>query len=234
MQGNKCGVCGETFTDKYALMMHIGTRHGKLDKLLENKGLQHLIIAARPSKAKDASISDSFEHRENLDAQEAVESDFIAPLFDGCTCLVCGKVFESEEKTIDHVEFRHGKLKEDVEESNKTKKLVIKKSAEVKFCTSCEVCGKEFDAVSSLSQHMVRLHFWKEVKDTFSHLYEGNTCLVCSKLFPRQNSLIMHIGSVHRKIDQIIEGAGLRPLKSETAFKKIKEETKETSQEEEQ
>ena len=47
-----------------------------------------MIIAGRPSKVKDASMSDSLEYQENLVAQDAVENDFTAPLFDGCTCLV--------------------------------------------------------------------------------------------------------------------------------------------------
>lgn len=137
-------------------------------------------------------------------------------------------MFGDEGKTVEHVEFKHGKLKEDFEESSKTKKLVSKRSAEVKFCISCEVCNKEFDAVSLLAQHMVRIHFWKEVKERFTHLYEGNTCLVCSKSFSKQTTVILHVGSMHKKIDELMEEKGLRPLTQEAVnVPIIKEEARE-------
>ena len=172
------------------------------------------------------------KHEETFDvATESAEKDVAAPLFDGCTCLVCGKVFEDKDKTVEHVEYRHGKLKEDFEESSKPKKVGTKRSQEVKFCTSCEVCSKEFDSVSHLTQHMVRIHFWKEVREKFTHLYDKNTCLLCSKSFSQQNSTILHVGSMHRKIDEIMEEKGLRPLTNDVMnITKIKAELEEAKE----
>jgi len=232
MIGNTCGMCNETLKNRSALLMHIGTIHGKLNEVLEMKGLPKLIKSGRSYRPKD-----SLKHIANKQeeifgiATEPADIDISAPLFDGCTCLVCGKIFEDEEKTVEHVEYRHGKLKEDFEESSKPKKVGTKRSPDVKFCTSCEVCSKEFDSVSHLTQHMVRMHFWKEVREKFTHLYEKNTCLLCSKSFPRQNSTILHVGAMHRKIDEIIEEKGLRPLTSEALnVTKIKAEVEETEE----
>jgi len=230
MMGNTCGMCNETLKNRSALLMHIGTIHGKLNEVLEMKGLPKLIKSGRSSKHKESLKHVANKHEDIFDiANESAEVDVSAPLFDGCTCLVCGKIFEDEEKTVEHVEYKHGKLKEDFEESSKPKKVGTKRSPDVKFCTSCEVCGKEFDSVSHLTQHMVRMHFWKEVREKFTHLYERNTCLLCSKSFPKQNSTILHIGAMHRKIDEIIEAQGLRPLTNEAVpITKIKAEIEET------
>jgi len=232
MIGNTCGMCNETLKNRSALLMHIGTIHGKLNEVLEMKGLPKLIKSGRSYRPKDSLKHVANKQEEIFDiATEPAEIDISAPLFDGCTCLVCGKIFEDKGKTVEHVEYRHGKLKEDFEESSKPKKVGTKRSPDVKFCTSCEVCSKEFDSVSHLTQHMVRMHFWKEVREKFTHLYEKNTCLLCSKSFPKQNSTILHIGAMHRKIDEIIEEKGLRPLTSEALnVTKIKAEVEETEE----
>lgn len=232
MIGNTCGMCNETLKNRSALLMHIGTIHGKLNEVLEMKGLPKLIKSGRSYRPKDSLKHVANKQEEIFDiATEPAEIDISAPLFDGCTCLVCGKIFEDKGKTVEHVEYRHGKLKEDFEESSKPKKVGTKRSPDVKFCTSCEVCSKEFDSVSHLTQHMVRMHFWKEVREKFTHLYEKNTCLLCSKSFPRQNSTILHVGAMHRKIDEIIEEKGLRPLTSEALnVTKIKAEVEETEE----
>jgi len=226
MIGNTCGMCNETLKNRSALLMHIGTIHGKLNEVLEMKGLPKLLKSGRSTKPKDSLKHVANKHEDIFDiATESAEIDVSAPLFDGCTCLVCGKIFEDEEKTVEHVEYKHGKLKEDFEESSKPKKVGNKRSPDVKFCTSCEVCSKEFDSVSHLTQHMVRMHFWKEVREKFTHLYERNTCLLCSKSFPKQTSTILHVGAMHRKIDEIIEEQGLRPLTNEAVpISKIKAE----------
>jgi len=232
MIGNTCGMCNETLKNRSALLMHIGTIHGKLNEVLEMKGFPKLIKSGRSYRPKDSLKHVANKQEEIFDiATEPAEIDISAPLFDGCTCLVCGKIFEDKGKTVEHVEYRHGKLKEDFEESSKPKKVGTKRSPDVKFCTSCEVCSKEFDSVSHLTQHMVRMHFWKEVREKFTHLYEKNTCLLCSKSFPKQNSTILHIGAMHRKIDEIIEEKGLRPLTSEALnVTKIKAEVEETEE----
>ena len=232
MNGNTCGMCNETLKNRSALLMHIGTIHGKLNEVLEMKGLPKLVKTVRSYKTKDSLKHATTKHEETFDvATESAEKDVAAPLFDGCTCLVCGKIFEDKDKTVEHVEYRHGKLKEDFEESSKPKKVGTKRSQEVKFCTSCEVCSKEFDSVSHLTQHMVRIHFWKEVREKFTHLYDKNTCLLCSKSFSQQNSTILHVGSMHRKIDEIMEEKGLRPLTNDVMnITKIKAELEEAKE----
>merc|ERR1719508_331083 len=73
MLGSTCGLCNVVLNDKSALMVHIGTRHGKLDDILEIKGFPKLVNTGRVRKPKENSNIEELEY-------EAVQNNFAIPL----------------------------------------------------------------------------------------------------------------------------------------------------------
>jgi len=67
--------------------------------------------------------------------------------------------------------------------------------------------------VSQLATHMISSHFLKDIRDKFSHLYNGKECMECHKGYTR-NAIWLHLGSVHNKLDELLVEKGHRPIKT--------------------
>jgi len=71
------------------------------------------------------------------------------------------------------------------------------------FERTCQVCDKKFETDSKLEQHCCS-HFTKELEDEFGYLMDGLECTMCRKNFKSKATLVLHIGSKHGKINDIL------------------------------
>ena len=69
--------------------------------------------------------------------------------------------------------------------------------------------------MSALIKHMVSSHYLAEIKQRFSDLYDttSSQCTLCNKVMAKYN-VWQHLGSVHYKLEEILESEGRRPLRS--------------------
>ena len=69
--------------------------------------------------------------------------------------------------------------------------------------------------MSSLIKHMVSTHYLGEMKRRFSECYDSTSskCTLCNKVMLKHN-MWQHLGSVHDKLEEILESEGRRPLRS--------------------
>ena len=117
-----------------------------------------------------------------------------------------------------------------------TPKRQTRNSKEIKEVRFCEICDKELENVSQLATHMISSHFLKDIREKFSHLFNGKECQECNKTFTR-NAIWTHLGSVHNKLDEVLVAKGHRPIKSVVTPKMrkvvVKQERAEASSSEE-
>ena len=83
------------------------------------------------------------------------------------------------------------------------------KSDDIKILGKCQLCDKKCTTPSKLSRHIVESHFRELLKERFSHLVSGNNCTLCGKEFKIARKLIIHIGSKHNKLEEIMVEKGL-------------------------
>ena len=69
--------------------------------------------------------------------------------------------------------------------------------------------------MSALIKHMISSHYLAEIKRRFSDLYDttSSQCTLCHKVMSKYN-VWQHLGSVHYKLEEILESEGRRPLRS--------------------
>ena len=69
--------------------------------------------------------------------------------------------------------------------------------------------------MSALIKHMVSSHYLAEIKHRFSGLYDSTSsqCTLCNKVMSKYN-MWQHLGSVHFKLEEILESEGRRPLRT--------------------
>ena len=62
---------------------------------------------------------------------------------------------------------------------------------------------------------MVSSHYLAEIKQRFSDLYDttSSQCTLCNKVLS-EYSVWQHLGSVHYKLEEILDSEGRRPLRS--------------------
>merc|ERR1719318_1590380 len=107
-----------------------------------------------------------------------------------------------------------GEQKPSIRKPKKLSKQVLdrnKTTPSVKFFLECEVCKKSLDSEKPLLQHLVNSHFHKEVREKFVNLHEGSKCLICDKDI-KKSGMTIHIGSTHRKVNEILLEKGLKPV----------------------
>ena len=82
----------------------------------------------------------------------------------------------------------------------------------VNYETNCQVCQKDQNNLAALEKHLVNCHFYTELKHQFRSLMKQDTCLVCKSEFKREENLVMHIGTKHGKVNDILKSRGLAVL----------------------
>ena len=64
---------------------------------------------------------------------------------------------------------------------------------------TCYICGKSFESVSNLMQHLILLHFKHDIINQF-YLKDDLGCPICKKPLLEKSCLIIHLGSDHQAI----------------------------------
>ena len=72
--------------------------------------------------------------------------------------------------------------------------------------------------MSAIIKHMISSHYLGEMKRRFSECYDSTSsqCTLCNKTMTKYN-VWQHLGSVHFKLEEILESEGRRPLRSAPA-----------------
>jgi len=79
----------------------------------------------------------------------------------------------------------------------------------------CQLCHKTFNSTAQLWQHFARVHFFAELKADYGYMVDipNKSCNECGSTSKSVDTLFMHIGTVHRKVNEIMEKKGLAGLK---------------------
>jgi len=77
--------------------------------------------------------------------------------------------------------------------------------------STCQICQKTTPSLASLWQHYARMHFFAELKSDYCFMANiaNKSCNECGSQFKAVDALFLHIGTVHRKVNEIIEKKGL-------------------------
>ena len=110
------------------------------------------------------------------------------------------------------------KAKPQAKDKADTPKRQTRNSKDIKEVRFCEICDKELDNVSQLATHTISSHFLKDLREKFSHLFNGKECMECNKTFTK-TTIWPHLGSVHNKLDELLKEKGHRPIKSKVTPK---------------
>jgi hypothetical protein len=78
----------------------------------------------------------------------------------------------------------------------------------------CQLCPKPSPTLSKLWQHYASRHFMAELRSSHapSTDLESKTCSLCGNQFKNVANLLMHVGVVHYKVNEIMKAKGLEPL----------------------
>ena len=77
--------------------------------------------------------------------------------------------------------------------------------------TCCQICQKTTPSVATLWQHYARMHFFAELKSDYGFMANiaDKSCNECGSHFKAVDALFLHIGTVHRKVNEIMEKKGM-------------------------
>jgi len=80
---------------------------------------------------------------------------------------------------------------------------------------TCQLCNKTFNSTAQLWQHYARVHFFAELKADYGYMADipNKSCNECGSTTKSVDALFLHIGTVHRKVNEIMEKRGLDGLK---------------------
>ena len=202
IEETRCNKCEKTFPDQRAMLCHIGVRHKFINQVLTLNGYSKVPLGIAETTA--ANIKIKMEKQSSVSGENNVK-----------------------------VKAKNSKSKSSrVQDKAETPKRQSRNSKDIKEVRFCEICDKELDNVSQLATHMISSHFIKDIREKFSHLYNGKECMECHKGY-KGNNIWLHLGSVHNKLDEVLVEKGLRPIKTVTTPKMrrvvVKQERAESS-----
>ena len=100
-------------------------------------------------------------------------------------------------------------------ESQSRKRKMSGSAEKVNYELKCEVCGQPCKNPMLLEQHMVK-HFLREVESRVSKFIAGEAprleCSMCGDVFKQRNGAIVHLGSKHGFINDILKEKQLSVL----------------------
>ena len=141
------------------------------------------------------------------------------------SCNICKSKFKSDTAQFVHISTKHGFLNDVLRDKgfpklqykNQQRKIKIDRSPPIQFFGTCELCQKDFNSTSVLTQHMVRTHFNGEVRERFVDLVSDDRCTLCDKALPpntagHYQAWVLHVGAKHNKVETIMLERGLKPI----------------------
>jgi len=87
-------------------------------------------------------------------------------------------------------------------------------SKEKKSGYRCQICEKDVETLSLLWNHYSHSHFCKDIKEIYGNQMDLDEllCKICDKKMKSKAGLLMHIGTRHHKVNEILVRRGLAPL----------------------
>ena len=189
IEGKTCGICRSQISSYSALLTHLGTVHKKLNEILAEKGYSTILVAERCSTEKEKAVSTEVDkhidstHITSEPATERNQNDEEMLLI---------------EENLNPIQ--NSKETEPIEDCYKKNPFLNNK---------CPMCpNRSYPSISHLRQHLCS-HFRSELKYFSKDLMlENNTCGVCSNVIKNPTSLLIHIGTIHKKLDEILAYKG--------------------------
>merc|ERR1719470_524257 len=101
-----------------------------------------------------------------------------------------------------------------------TRKKDINSDMNSKMDENCQICFKEV-AKKRILQHYTG-HCMQEIKERFGHLLDfiKVECNLCDTKMKKKSSLLVHMGMVHMKVNEILLEKGLVPVHKDVRFLK--------------
>ncbi len=168
----KCNFCSFTATRKGRVNSHIKEMHAEFKqfrcnlceaRFKRNSHLQNHMSSVHSSKTLSCKICDKrLSSMDTLVAHMKIHQEKAVP----AKCEICHRMYGSQRKLKRHVETMHGN----------------------RNTFNCKICGLKFTAIGTLSGHMKRKHYKKEL--TFK-------CTMCPKVYTNIGPLKHHIKTVH-------------------------------------
>jgi len=137
-------------------------------------------------------------------------------------CVKCNRTFFDRNAMLSHIGVKHGFINDILEAKGlpqlqleeEVSAVNIKTESEEHVERSCEICVEDFSRVpvSSLAYHYCE-HFSDKMGTFFARFYMDKICKICRKNFNTVDSLMVHIGVRHGKINAILNAEQLKPLR---------------------
>merc|ERR1711874_46804 len=82
----------------------------------------------------------------------------------------------------------------------------------------CEVCMVELHSKCALMEHYSGGHMESALKEQFGHLLKDGLCNICKYEPEEENEIWVHIGTLHEKVNLILQEKGLKPVGCKTNY----------------
>eukprot|EP00092_Neocalanus_flemingeri_P035702 GFUD01038873.1.p1 GENE.GFUD01038873.1~~GFUD01038873.1.p1 ORF type:complete len:517 (-),score=80.92 GFUD01038873.1:14-1564(-) len=133
-------------------------------------------------------------------------------------CNLCAKECKTKQQLYVHIGVKHKKInsilaKHGYKEHRKVRVPNISNKEKIKT-NCCQLCDKNIEGLSSLWQHYTNSHFQNDLRESYSNLMdlEEIRCKLCAKQMKQKQGLLVHIGTVHLKVNEVLVKYGLKPL----------------------
>ena len=147
------------------------------------------------------------------------------------TCTICSRPFKTTQQFNLHIGLKHRLIDEILGKegvlanSPKVSPSHIKgeKTNNNDKEKNCQLCPKTTKGLGALYQHYSNAHLSKEIVTTFAEFgdFSNFKCLLCSKTFRQKNGLIIHLGSNHLLVNDLLAKKGLEELEVRE-FKRVR------------
>ena len=186
----KCHLCDKPMTNKEVFLLHVALHHDKLNEVLKMKGMKELPSSRKVPYVQSRSATSAATRTKSTTPSASSSGSPSPTLAPPQTPVQSGRGPQvaatpaSERKPLD---------------------------SECNFDLTCQVCSQRQGSQSKLEQHLCR-HFMKELQESFGKLMNDMKCNLCNNVFKHKQSLLLHIGCKHGKINDILRQRKMKVL----------------------
>jgi len=180
-----CKLCNKECTSSNYLLVHIGVKHKKVNELLRMEGYSE------------------HDKRRTLLNQEHINI--------GNVDDISIELQNNEKEPVSTNENIVDSSTSDLDSS-----IAWNASGDTDKGMNCQICPKQFPSLSTLYNHYTASHFFKDIQQKFPHMMDLDEfqCRLCDKKMKQKLGLVQHIGTVHKKVNDILIASGLNPLET--------------------
>jgi len=219
---NTCKECNKNFANSHKLLQHIGSYHDKIIDILKARGYK-AELPVHSSNQRATLMTKTNTGKENdsvsnvtVEVRKVVE---VSGTPSGTTASrdPAESVSSSAGKKTGGDPTRLESLLKKVTGPpaagrRKSRQSGVGDTSRCNYELECQVCDKQLGSLHQLEQHCCR-HFMKELTEQFSGLMEdGLRCGLCSTVFKQRQSLLLHLGCKHGKVNDVLKQKGYAVL----------------------